>query len=114
MTLDSILIVPHWEVHTAQIDALEGRGQERMLGETIQEREHRERKAEGMKLIQEEQRRGLERKLERDRKRRVREEKERREEEGDDNAMGQEQNNAEDEGENNDDESDQTIKNGNN
>jgi len=74
VTLDSILILPHWEVLDARIEALEERMPQRTLGETIEEKEFRKRKAEAMKLIQKEERRGLKRKKERERKRKLREE----------------------------------------
>ncbi|KAL7535456.1 hypothetical protein ACHAXR_006508 [Thalassiosira sp. AJA248-18] len=71
VTLDSIQILPHMEVLDARIEALEERMPQRTLGSTVEEREYQKRKAEGLKLIEEEERRGLERKLERDRKRRL-------------------------------------------
>jgi hypothetical protein len=77
VTLSSIQILPHFEVLDARIEALEERLPQRTLGESIQEKESRKRRAEGMKLIEEEERRGLERKMARDKKRRLKKEKER-------------------------------------
>ena len=72
ITLDSIQILPHWEILDARIEALDERLPQRTLGSTLQERRDQKRKAEGQALIDEEQRRGLERKLERDRKKSLR------------------------------------------
>jgi hypothetical protein len=122
VTLDSILILPHWEILDARIEALEdsrgdrgrrdeedragrlgrqrqrrgGRRQEQyayddnnnyyqdtddyydnnkndaVMGGT-QEMEYLRRKAEGTRLIEDEERKGIERKKERERKRRMRE-----------------------------------------
>ena len=58
VTLDSMLILPHWEVLDARIEALEERmpRQATVLGETPSEREDRERRAEGMRLVEAEER----------------------------------------------------------
>ena len=68
VTLDSITILPHWEILQARIEALEERMPQRTLGESLAEKETRKRRAEGMKLIEEEERKGLIRKQERERK----------------------------------------------
>jgi hypothetical protein len=72
VTLDSITILPHWEILQARIEALEERMPQRTLGESLAEKESRKRRAEGMALIEEEERKGLQRKQERDRKKRQR------------------------------------------
>ena len=123
VTLDSILILPHWEILDARIEALEDgrgsgdrsrrdeedrasrKGRQRRSGgrrqeehayddnnnyyhdtddycdnndeyDTVggtQEMEYLRRKAEGTRLIEDEERKGIERKKERERKRRMRE-----------------------------------------
>jgi len=89
VTLDSILILPHWEVLEARIEALEksnpnsnANAANHYLDESTAEKERRIRSAEGAKLIREEERMGLERKRERERKRRLRMEMKAREENG--------------------------------
>ncbi len=72
VTLDSITILPHWEILQARIEALEERMPQRTLSESLAEREIRKRRAEGMALIEEEERKGLKRKQERERKKRQR------------------------------------------
>lgn len=72
VTLDSITILPHWEILQARIEALEERMPQRTLGESLAEKEIRKRRAEGMALIEEEERKGLKRKQERERKKRQR------------------------------------------
>eukprot|EP00985_Skeletonema_marinoi_P007013 scaffold3066_cov121-Skeletonema_marinoi.AAC.10 len=72
VTLDSITILPHWEILQARIEALDERMPQRTLGESLAEKETRRRRAEGMALIEEEERKGLERKQERERKKRQR------------------------------------------
>ena len=47
VTLDSLQILPHWEVLEARIEALE----RRVLGESAEERERRERVDEGRRLV---------------------------------------------------------------
>ena len=68
VTLDSITILPHWEILDARIEALEERMPQRTLGESLAEKESRLRRAEGMRLIEEEEMKGLARKKERERK----------------------------------------------
>jgi len=90
VTLDSILILPHWEVLEARIEALErsnpnspnNNARSHYLDESTEEKERRMRSAEGAKLIREEERMGLQRKKERERKRRLRMERKAREENG--------------------------------
>ena len=72
VTLDSITILPHWEILQARIEALDERMPQRTLGESLAEKETRRRRAEGVALIEEEERKGLERKQERERKKRQR------------------------------------------
>jgi len=72
VTLDSITILPHWEILQARIEALEERMPQRTLGESLAEKETRKRRAQGMALIEEEERKGLKRKQERERKKRQR------------------------------------------
>ena len=72
VTLDSITILPHWEILQARIEALEERMPQRTLGESLAEKESRKRRAEGMALIEKEERKGLKRKQERERKKRQR------------------------------------------
>ena len=71
VTLDSILILPHFEVLDARIEALEKRKPQDTLGTSFEEEEYQKRKAEGLRLIEEEERKGLERKIERERKRKL-------------------------------------------
>ena len=77
VTLDSITILPHWEILDARIEALEERMPQRTLGESLVEKENRERRAEGMKLIEEEEMKGLARKKERERKKKLKRMKQR-------------------------------------
>ena len=72
VTLDSITILPHWEILQARIEALEERMPQRSLGESLAEKETRRKRAKGAALIEEEERKGLERKQERERKKRQR------------------------------------------
>lgn len=77
VTLDSITILPHWEILDARIEALEERMPQRTLGESLAEKEDRSRRAEGMKLIEEEEMKGLARKKERERKKKLKRMKQR-------------------------------------
>lgn len=88
VTLDSIQILPHWEVLDARIEALEERMPQRTLDETAEQLDSKRRKAEGMKLIEDEERKGRKRKKERELKRKLkREMKERELGGGDDEIM---------------------------
>eukprot|EP00804_Cyclotella_cryptica_P014582 CCRYP_020644-RA/>CCRYP_020644-RA protein AED:0.00 eAED:0.00 QI:148/1/1/1/1/1/2/108/699 len=68
VTLDSIQILPHWEVLDARIDALEDRMSQQTVGETWEEKEYRKRKESGRMLIDQEEKKGIKRKQEREKK----------------------------------------------
>ncbi|KAL7516653.1 hypothetical protein ACHAWX_001644 [Stephanocyclus meneghinianus] len=68
VTLDSIQILPHWEVLDARIDALEDRMSQQTVGETWEEKEHRKRRESGRMLIEQEEKKGIKRKQEREKK----------------------------------------------
>jgi hypothetical protein len=69
VTLDSIQILPHWEVLDARIDALEDRMSQQTMGETVEEKERRKRKEAGRALIEQEAEKSWRRKKERETKR---------------------------------------------
>ncbi len=71
VTLDSITILPHWEILDARIEALEERMPQANLGETDEQKAWRRRRDEGLRLIEKEVTKGRERKIERERKRTV-------------------------------------------
>ena len=74
ITLDSIQILPHFEVLDARLEALESKQQipkQQMLDISNEEREYQKRKAEGKKLIDEQIAMGKRRKKERERKKRL-------------------------------------------
>mmetsp|Transcript_30108 Transcript_30108/g.62538 ORF Transcript_30108/g.62538 Transcript_30108/m.62538 type:complete len:723 (-) Transcript_30108:100-2268(-) len=71
VTLDSITILPHWEILDARIEALEERMPQANLGETEEQKAWRRRRDEGLRLIEKEETKGKERKIEREKKRAV-------------------------------------------
>ena len=74
ITLDSILILPHFEILDARISALDNSHtipKQQHLKDSIEETEYQKRKAQGLALIEEEERKGLIRKKERERKKRL-------------------------------------------
>ncbi|KAL9185891.1 hypothetical protein ACHAXT_003668 [Thalassiosira profunda] len=105
VTLDSIQILPHWEVLDARIEALEERMPQRTLGLTIEEQERQKRIEKGRALIEEEERRGLKRKKERERKKRLKRKMKKLEEAGGD--MASDDGNAVAESDDEDDEDDE-------
>ena len=72
VTLDSILILPHWEVLDARVETLEERMPQVTVGESDEQLALRRKREEGVKLIEREVRKGKERKLEREKKRAAR------------------------------------------
>ena len=78
ITLDSILILPHFEILDARIAALDNSHyipKQAHLRDSIEETEYQKRKAQGLALIEEEERKGLLRKKERERKKRKKKKK---------------------------------------
>jgi len=74
ITLDSIQILPHFEVLDARLEALESKQQipkQQTLDISIEEREYQKRKAQGKKLIDEQVIMGKKRKKERERKKKL-------------------------------------------
>jgi len=74
ITLDSIQILPHFEVLDARLEALEEQTQipkQQTLDISIEEREYQKRKAQGKKLIDEQVIMGKKRKKERERKKKL-------------------------------------------
>ncbi|EJK65564.1 hypothetical protein THAOC_13559 [Thalassiosira oceanica] len=69
VTMDSILILPHYEILESRIDGLDQRSQQETLGPSAQEVEEMRRIEEGKALVEEQERMGAERKKDRDRKR---------------------------------------------
>lgn len=93
ITLSTIQILPHFEILDARLEALKERSpQTYSMGFSKHERETQKRRAEGQRLIDEEERKGLERKRERERKRRLKREMKERELDG--TAMKDDENDA--------------------
>jgi hypothetical protein len=65
VTLDSLKILPHWEVLDARIDAEKSLTPQQGLGETLEERRFRKQKEESAVLIEKEAQKGVTRKKER-------------------------------------------------
>ena len=75
VTMDSILILPHYEILESRIDGLDHRSQQETLGPSAQEVEEMRRIKEGKALVEEQERMGAERKKDRDRKRALKQRK---------------------------------------
>ena len=68
VTLDSLQILPHWEILDAQTDADENQVPQQGLGESLEEKRFRKQKEESKLLIEQEAKKGVTRKKERERK----------------------------------------------
>ena len=82
VTMDSILILPHYEILESRIDSLDQRSQQETLGPSAQEVEEMRRIEEGKVLVEEQERMGAERKKDRDRKRALKQQRKRELENG--------------------------------
>ena len=65
VTLDSLQILPHWEVLDARLDAQESQTPQQGLGESLEEKRFREQREQSAILIEKEVQKGITRKKER-------------------------------------------------
>ena len=68
VTLDSLQILPHWEILDAQTDVDENQTPQQGLGESLEEQRFRKQKQESKLLIEQEAKKGVTRKKEREKK----------------------------------------------